>query len=250
MARGDEHNLTSIRVSPAPRTGAELRVHPAFERYVQAVRSEIDRQLTADEVDARLARTLAAHAHNIPPEREPETDALDFESRPDWAAYGFQAVQLWLRAIATIDRSRAWLHRDDIDDLAVETVARAINTFREQTSRPQEMPQPRAAEAELKTTFLTECLRHLPYAYRARRLADVSAPDDEFEWVNEPQLARMVQESATVRHGARLRRVRGMGEADMDEIVRLTLLAVRAAARRYPDALGQLDEGIGPEFLP
>ncbi|HET6858550.1 MAG TPA: hypothetical protein VFH94_15850 [Streptomyces sp.] len=250
MARKNEQPPTSIRVSPLPRAGAELKVHPAFERYVQAVRSKVDRELTADAIEARLAQTLAAHARSAPPESGPQTEDSTFASRPAWAAYGFQAVQLWLRAIATISRSETWLRRDDIDELAVETAARAVHTCREQAQWPQEIPRPRAAGAEMKTVFLAECLRHLPYAYQACRLVDLSDPGDELEPVDEPQLVQLVQECAAVRQGARLRRVGGLEGADMDEMIELTLLAVRTAARRYPDAFGQDADGTGPAPLP
>ncbi|QDQ15428.1 hypothetical protein [Streptomyces spectabilis] len=243
MSMGDSRNPTSIRVSPPPRTGAELKVHPAYERYLRAVRSEVDADLTSDEVEARLRTVLDAHARGRGGAGELDAYTSDFGTRADWVVYGIQVVQLWLTAIATTGYAGAGPRRDEVDDLVVETVARAVNTFRDQMERPESVPRPRTAGAEAKAAFLTECVRHLPYAHRASRLTDIGAPDDAFQQTGEPCLVQRVEASATVEGGARLRRVGGIEECDMEEVVALTRRAVRTAVERYPDI-------VGPGFPP
>ncbi|QCX81356.1 hypothetical protein C9F11_38865 [Streptomyces sp. YIM 121038] len=238
MRMGDSRNPTSIRVSPPPRTGAELKVHPAFERYLQGVRSEVDADLTSDEVEARLRTVLDAHARGRGGARELEAYTSDFGARADWVVYGLQIVQLWLAAIATSGYAGAGPRRDEVDDLVVETVARSVNTFRDQLERPESALPPCTAGTEAKAAFLTECVRHLPHAYRASRLIDIGAPDDAFQDTGEPRLVQRVGAAATAEGGARLRRVGGIEEHDMDEVVALTRRAVRTAVERHPDIVG------------
>lgn len=238
MAKGAERDQAAIRVTPLPQAGAALRVHPALERYARAVRAEVDADLTPEEVDVRLRGTLEAHARDALPERGSRSESSGFDSCPDWAAYGLRIVGLWLSAVAGLAHHPSGLHRDSLEDLAVETVARAVNTFRDRVERPEDLPRPQAAGAETRTEFLAECVRHLPYAYRSRRLMSHDGLDDEFEYSGEPRLVELLLECATGVRGARLRLVGGLEEGEMDEVPELTRRAVESAARRHPGIPG------------
>ncbi len=216
MSARDERGIATRRAQPKTARDTTPSVHPAFERFLRTVRAD---------VESRLSPDLSL------------IQAPDFESQAGWAAYGYHVVQLWLLAIATAGRPGVRLHRDDIDELAVETAARALSGFRDQARQP--VPEPQAALPELKAAFLTECVRHLPYAHRGRHLMAERVSFDEFEDTDTSDLVGVLWDCATTEQAEELRRVARDedGEGDTDEIVTLTPIAIRAAVQRYPEAV-------------
>ncbi|PHQ51432.1 hypothetical protein BLA24_13960 [Streptomyces cinnamoneus] len=196
----------------------------------------MESRLTPQEVESRLRRVLGTATPVPAPDRPAEPVMPSFGSQAQWAAYGYHVVRRWLSAVAT-GRHRAHLSADEIDELAVETTARALNSFRDQARQP--IAEPRAAAPELKTAFLTECVRHLPYAHRNRLHTAEHVPFVEFENTDEADLVGMLWGRATTDQAEALRHVAcGQDEdVDTDEVVALTPLAIRAAALRYPEAV-------------
>ncbi|MFI6687425.1 hypothetical protein [Streptomyces sp. NPDC050485] len=260
MPNRDEQGLATSRPHPqAPAPGApgapgdavlqlnqlnQLRqTHPAFDRFLRSVDAEVETRITDDELEHRLRQikqTLGAHEAPPPPPRVHE-----LATRAEWAAYGYHVVRLWLTAIATATGRRSTalqtvaLGRDDIDPLAVETVARAVNSFRDRTVRPDRLPEPEAAGPEPRAEFLTECVRHLPYAQRSRRLMGEHIPYDEFEDADEVEIVQALYGCVAPGRADALRRVAGREDwpGQTEEVITLTPIAIRAAAQRYPEAV-------------
>ncbi len=244
MSARDERGLATRRARPKAARDATPCVHPAFERFLRTVRADVESRLTPDAVEERLQRLVGA-ATAAAPEASPArtADGSGFASQAGWAAYGYHVVRLWLLAVATAGRPGVRLHRDDVDALAVETAARALSSFRDGAQQP--VPEPQAAVPEVKAAFLTECVRHLPYADRSRRLMAEQDSFDEFEDTDASGLVGVLWDCATTEQAEELRRVAGDDEeaCDTDEIVTLTPIAIRAAAQRYP-------EGVPPDRWP
>jgi hypothetical protein len=108
------------------------------------------------------------------------------------ARYGYRIVLIWVRIIRTWTRAvsvmgphQPDLSLDDLDELAKETVARAIYSFRHDASQ-----SPTSAQSEdatrLKTALLIQCVRQLPHAYRSM-LLKAGRLVDEFEQMGEPR---------------------------------------------------------------
>ncbi|PSJ28806.1 hypothetical protein B7P34_10150 [Streptosporangium nondiastaticum] len=216
-------------------------MHPAFERFLRAVRADIESRLTPDVVQERLRRLTGPAATAPAADRTRSAGVPRFESRAGWAAYGYHVIRLWLLAIAATGSPRARLRRNDVDELAVETVARALSSFRDQELHP--LPEPRTADAALKAAFLTECVRHLPYVNRSLRLMTEQVSFEEFEDTDDIDLVGALWDCATTGRAEELRRAardaggEGEGEGDADEIVTLTPIAIRSAVQRYPEAV-------------
>ncbi|MEU1376261.1 hypothetical protein ABZ442_21755 [Streptomyces triculaminicus] len=237
MSAWDERGLATRRTQPRAARDTTAYVHPAFERFLLAVEADVESRLTPDEVEDRLRRLVGSGTAETSESRARTADAPGFESQAGWAAYGYRVLRLWLSAVATTGRPGVRLQRDDIDELAVETVARALNSFRDQARQP--VPEPQAAVPELKAAFLTECVRHLPYVNRSRHFTAERGSFDEFEDTDEADLVGVLWDCATTEHAEDLRRVARDedGEGDADELVTLTPIAVRAAVQRYPEAV-------------
>ncbi|MCF3106151.1 hypothetical protein IPZ58_31950 [Streptomyces roseoverticillatus] len=216
-------------------------MHPAFERFLRAVRADIESRLTPDVVEERLQRLVGSASAAPAAECAARSAGVPrFETRAGWAAYGYHVIHIWLLAIAAAGSPRVHLRRNDIDELAVETVARALSSFRDQELRP--LPEPQAADPALKAAFLTECVRHLPYVNRSLHLMTERVSFEEFEDTNDIDLVGALWDCATAGQAEELRRAaRGAkgeeGEGDADEIVTLTPIAIRSAVQRYPEAV-------------
>ncbi|MEV4921547.1 hypothetical protein [Streptomyces roseoverticillatus] len=241
MSARDDHGLATRRAQPKPTRVATQHVHPAFERFLRAVRADIESRLTPDVVEERLQR-LAGSASAAPAAEQARSgDVPLFESRAGWAAYGYHVIHLWLLTIAAAGSPRVRLRRDDIDELAVETAARALSSFRDRELRP--LPEPQAADPALKTTFLTECVRHLPYVNRSLHLMTEQVSFEEFEDTDAIDLVGAIWDCVTTGQAEELRRAardsdaEGKGKGDADEIVTLTPIAIRSAVQRYPEAV-------------
>ncbi|WKU43257.1 hypothetical protein Q3V23_03730 [Streptomyces sp. VNUA116] len=241
MAARDDHGLATRRAQPKSTRVATQHVHPAFERFLRAVRADIESRLTPDVVQERLRRLTEPAATAPAADRTRSAGAARFESRAGWAAYGYHVIRLWLLAIAATGSPRPRLRRNDVDELAVETVARALSSFRDQELHP--LPEPRTADAALKAAFLTECVRHLPYVNRSLRLMTEQVSFEEFEDTDDIDLVGALWDCATTGRAEELRRAardaggEGEGEGDADEIVTLTPIAIRSAVQRYPEAV-------------
>ncbi|MFI9206445.1 hypothetical protein [Streptomyces sp. NPDC053048] len=242
MHRRDDRILGTRRRPAAGARAPELDVHPAFERFLRAVREEVESRLPPDVVENRLRQLLASQARGPAPCQDPTAaDPVPFENRAHWAAYGYRAARLWLAAVATAGRPGLEPVRRDAQKIAEEAVARAVNSFRDRQQPP--LPAPGAATRALKTAFLTECVRHLPYAHRSHHLGTEQAGFDEFDGFENPggaDLVRVLWECAATGEARALRRAADQDEEagnGTEEIVTLTAAAIRAASRLYPDAV-------------
>lgn len=244
MSPRDENGLATCRAQPKSTRVAAQHVHPAFERFLRAVRADVESRLTPDEVEERLHRLVGPAPGAPAPDGARTTGIPRFDSRAGWAAYGYHVIHLWLLAIAAADRpKRAHLRRDAIDELAVETVARALSSFRDQELLP--VPKPQKADPALKTAFLTECVRHLPYVNRSRRLITEKVSFEEFEDTHDIDLVGALWDCVTTGRAQELRRAArdmdeiagGDAEIDAEEIIMLTPIAIRSAVQRYPEAV-------------
>ncbi|MFJ8310744.1 MULTISPECIES: hypothetical protein [unclassified Streptomyces] len=240
MPSRDEQGLATSRPHPqAPAPGdAVLQLHPAFDRFLRSVDTEVESRITDDELEHRLRQIKETPAvHGAPP---PPPRVHELATRVEWAAYGYHVVRLWLTAMAAATgHHAAALGRDDIDPLAVETVARAVNSFRDRTVRPDRLPEPAAAGPEPRAEFLAECVRHLPYAQRSRRLMGEHIPYDEFEDADEVEIVQALYGCVAPGRADTLRRVAGEEDwpGQTEEVITLTPIAIRAAAQRYPEAV-------------
>ncbi|MFF7725588.1 hypothetical protein [Streptomyces sp. NPDC008001] len=261
MAARDDHGLATRKAQPKSTRVATQHVHPAFERFLRTVRADIESRLAPDEVEERLRRLVAPAPPAPAADRTRRAGVHRFESQAGWAAYGYHVIRLWLLAIAAAGRPRARLRRDDIDELAVETVARALSSFRDQELHP--LPEPQAADPALKTAFLTECVRHLPYVDRSLHLMTEQVSFEEFEDTDDNDLVGALWDCVTTGQAEELRRAArdadrerekeregkgdasgdgdgdgdGDGEGGADEIVTLTPIAIRSAIQQYPEAV-------------
>ncbi|MFF4218222.1 hypothetical protein [Streptomyces nondiastaticus] len=241
MSARDDHGLATRRAQPKSTRVATQHVHPAFERFLRAVRADIESRLTPDVVQERLRRLTEPAATAPAADRTRSAGVPRFESRAGWAAYGYHVIHLWLLAIAATGSPRPRLRRNDVDELAVETVARALSSFRDQELHP--LPEPRTADAALRAAFLTECVRHLPYVNRSLRLMTEQVSFEEFEDTDDIDLVGALWDCATTGRAEELRRAardaggEGEGEGDADEIITLTPIAIRSAVQRYPEAV-------------
>ncbi|MFE9567394.1 hypothetical protein ACFYMW_02680 [Streptomyces sp. NPDC006692] len=244
MPSRDEKGLVTSRPHPQAPTPGEAalqlrQLHPAFERFLRGVDAEVDARITDDELEHRLGRIKeAAHGtHQMPPA---PPSPRELACREEWAAYGYHVVRLWLTAITTATGAHVTgVGRDDIDPLAVETVARAVNSFRDRALRPDRMPEPATAGPEPRAEFLTECVRHLPYAQRSRRLMGEHIPYDEFEDTDEVEIVQALYGCVAPGRTDTLRRVAREEDwpGQTEEVITLTPIAIRAAAQNYPEAV-------------
>ncbi|MGK5547918.1 hypothetical protein ACSNOH_24735 [Streptomyces sp. URMC 127] len=237
MSARDEHGLATRRAKQKTTRVATSHVHPAFERFLRAVRADIESRLTPDAVEERLQRLVGSAATAPAADHTRGEGVPAFESRAGWAAYGYHVVHLWLLAIATAGRLPGPLRQDEIDELATETTARALGTFRDRELHPA--PDPQTADPALKAAFLTECVRHLPYANRSRHLMTEQVSFEEFEDTDEIDLVGALWDCATTGQAEELRRAARDADKECcaDEIVTLTPIAIRSAVQQYPEAV-------------
>jgi hypothetical protein len=237
-------DLTTHRPS---RGDAVVDIHPAVGRFLADVDTLVDERLTDDEVEARLQRVrrAAARAALIGPEGSLQSPLWrDFAG--ELARSGYPMVQHWLRIVLVWTRTvsaivghRVTLTEDDIDELAQETVARALNSFRNEARRSGQWSWP--DEQELRTAFLTQCVRQLPHAYRGRLLATRRLPVDRLEELAGrpvgPVIVHALRHSVTGWRGrtAHLLRSWTYTEPEREELITTTLEVLDLAARRYPE---------------
>lgn len=185
------------------------------------------------EADKELVRQLTLHG---------------FEG-PIWQAfaralaeYGIQVIKAWV-ATGEIFRQcqkkgRGGLQptarardQDDITELAIETVALAINAFRDQVLAPQKWDPSQGAC--LKTFFIGQCIYQFPNVYR-RWLREAGVPDpspDDVRSTNAPQASAItlvvLREELSALQFDSTRKVRAMTEmgyssAEIAEIIGVT----------------------------
>ncbi|WP_332880972.1 hypothetical protein [Streptomyces sp. NBC_00564] len=243
MSESDERHLVARRApagNPAGDRDPAADVHPAFARFLRSVDEDVRNTLTQDEVDLRLAQLLRAYAAPNPALVQ-DTDPAEFETRAAWAAYGSGAVTLWLITVNTSATAAPRLSGDDIDEITVETVARALNSLRDESPQPALIPAPQEASTRVKILFLMQCVRHLPFVYECNRLMSEEALLDEFENMAASRVITMLWHCATAGRDHTLHRL-GLDQArDTDrerrEILALAPAAIRTASDRYPDAV-------------
>ncbi|MFF3403516.1 hypothetical protein ACFYW6_34100 [Streptomyces sp. NPDC002659] len=243
MSESDERHLVARRApggNPQGHRDPAHEVHPAFARFLRAVDEDVRDNLTQDEVDRRLTQLL--HAYAAPSPAPPQdTDPAAFETRAAWAAYGSRVVTFWLIAVNTSATAAPRLSHDDINEIAVETVARALNSLRDDSPQPALIPAPQEASARVKTLFLTHCVRHLPFVHECNRLMSEEASLDEFEDMAASDVVPMLWHCTTTGRDHTFHRL-GLHQArDVDlerrEILALTPAAIRTAGNRYPDVV-------------
>ncbi|MEV6548680.1 hypothetical protein AB0M57_08190 [Streptomyces sp. NPDC051597] len=244
MSKNEKRNTAARRVPAKDRQGRRdpaRDVHPAFQRYLHAVDDEVGRNLTGEEVDRRLVHLLRAHAAEplaAPPE---DTDTALLEPRAAWAAFGRRAVVLWLTVVSTVGDPRLRLTGDAIDEITVETVARALSSLRDESPQPELIPAPQDASTTVRTVFLSECVRHLPYVHECHWLMSEDTPFDGLDDQSGTLIVPMLWQCATKGRAHTLHRLgldrSGHVDRERRDILKLTPAAIRSAAARYPDAV-------------
>jgi hypothetical protein len=221
---------------------------PAVGRFAAAVSREVDEQLTNDVVDARLAEVRREALTRARSDRVGERGFAQ-----ELARYGYTLVRMWLQVIlvemqgaAAIGRQGVDLDEAGIHEMAKDTVARAIASFRD------EQPAEPAADnrVDLNTEFLSVCVRSLPDAYRSRQL-HLGQVGSEFEKdFGQPQaglhLVRALRHCVTDRRGETAYLLRSWIDSDQerDEIIELTRRALDRAARLYPETSAEYMESV------
>ncbi len=245
--RPDLTELTGLTTRRPPHGDAAVEIHPAIGRFLADVDAVVRERLTDDEVEARLRRVrrAAAQAAPIGPEWSLENPLWrDFAGQ--LARFGYPMVQTWLRIVlvwtgtvsATVGH-RVTLTEDDIDELAQETVARAINSFRDEARRSGRWSWP--GQSELRTALLTQCVRQLPHAYRSRLLRTERLPVDPLEELAGrpvgPAVVQALRHSVTDwrEETTHLLRSWTFPEPECEELIADTLAVLDLAARRYPE---------------
>jgi hypothetical protein len=223
---------------------------PAVEAFRQAVDDAVADRLTAEAVEARLERLTQAV------NRQSGFPGEDLDSLVEsLARYAYQVVASWFMIIFDAGRadqpaSDSAVTDRDVDDLACDTVARAVVGFREELARIR--PWLDGAVRDPKQLFLQECLLQLSDAYQ-RWLRET----DRISWDEAEQIGADSQ----VAHPAQLlphlvdqvrndrervvyrlqraglpgagRRATEFSEVAAAEIVDATLETLRAAARDW-----------------
>jgi len=229
-----------------------------INRFVIAVDAEIEERLTDEVVEARLEQVRRDTAWSWPGSPEWSLDNPTWRGLvQDLAMYGNRVVQIWLRiilvwfeAVSAPGGTRVDLTDDDIEELTRETVARAINSFRDEARRSEQRPADDAVE--LRTTFLTQCARQLPHAYRSRllktgRLAVDRLDEELAERPIELVIVRALRHCVTDwRHPTNhLLRAWGLTDHESEEVVSMTVQVLDFSAQRYPKTAGP-ENSVGP----
>lgn len=203
----------------------------AVRRFAAAVSKQVDEQLTDEVVEARLAAVRREALARSGSGRIGERGYAQ-----ELARYGYTLVRIWLQVVrigmngaAALGRQSVGLDESEIHELAKDTTARAIAGFHDDQS------------VDLKTDFLTQCVRRLPDAYRSRQLElGRVAIEIEVEFGSRQAGAHLVR---ALRHcfgdraaeTAHLVRTWTDSDAERDEIMELTRRAVDRAIRLYPE---------------
>ncbi|MGK5629481.1 hypothetical protein [Streptomyces sp. URMC 123] len=268
---------TTTRDPGAPRgrrrgaPGAPPPLPAPYARYLLAVEALVGEVLTEDAVEDRLRRLLAEAppaigAPPFPPPTAAATDApaapvpraarnsrnddaaraapydddteAGFESRMSWAAFGHGVVSVWLRTVRAA-APRLLPGGDDIEEMARETTARALNSFRDEAGAADRTPAAGAGR-ETREAFLAQCVRHLPHVHRSERLkAGHPLVDDPLEAEDEAgELIEVLWHCVTDHRAETLRLV--TGGHHLEAVVELTPGAICTAVRRYPGLIGRV----------
>jgi hypothetical protein len=225
-------------------------VLPAIEHFLLAVDRTVGERLSEDEIEARLQQVLRRSAQSHAPTPSPEWSM----ENPNWqavakklAAYGYRIVEIWLQAILT-GQYQVDLRREDIDELAKKTVARAINGFRNEVLLPGRVPAKNIADIDLREIFLAQCVRRLPEAYRSHLLGTDRLPLNDLEegLLGQPGEGRMslvivraLWHCVTAGRDDTVHRV-GHRVEDINEIIVVTTSAIGSAAQMDPGTIGRV----------
>lgn len=246
--------LTSVG---SPGVDEELSdLHPAIDRFVAAVKVDVDAHLTDDVVEARLAgvrREAIARAKASSADRSGYLEEL--------AAFGYSTVRTWLRivqvsmqGVAAMGSHKIYLEVAEIEELAKDTAARAIIGFGQKTHTSRSKAK---SAVDLKVTFLSHCIQKLPEAYRSRRLR-LGQLGGELEELGQPPIG--VQLVEALEHCVRARPEEAAvllegwtgSERDGREVIDLTRQALTLAAQADSagsvsgaDASAQREKGSG-----
>lgn len=232
-----DQNLTA----PRRQLDEHTDLPPALKRFAATVDALVDDHLTGDEVEARLERLRRNTEHSVLASDEWGFDNTNWHGfATELAEYGFCIVQLWLRiALVWIRVNSAiggqWigLSEDDIYELTQETVARGIHSLRDEAQRSGQWP---SNTIDIRTTFLAQCARQFPHAYR-------SMVDPLEELAGHPDgvlLVRALRHCATDwrDHTARLLQAWRYTSQESSEIIDMTLEALDLTAHLYPELTG------------
>lgn len=158
---------------------------PALDRYAHAVDEIVERELTDDAVNDRLARFKKAVETSSNLHHD-----LDYLIE-ELSRYAIQVVRSWVAIIALGDPDnepraddQRGLYTNDADELAESVVARAVVGFRDEVTNVRWWM--RQSRPETKRQFLLECALQLPSVYRSGLLhrGDIpwDAREEEARW--------------------------------------------------------------------
>lgn len=209
-------DTAAVEHGPLTETGLSAAenalVDVSIRRFQQAVERELAERLDDEEVLARLAQVR--RRVNRWSEQTPGQESVE-----ELATRGYELVRLWLRLVVATDQSEVGLAEDDMDEIALETVAHAVNRIPD---------QPAGIRRE---TFLAECVDHLPQAYRSWRLKHETLTDEQLESVRSgtfgDALVGDLRRCVTGHQAERLLLSWGHSADEVDETITTTRTALR-----------------------
>jgi hypothetical protein len=244
VAAARDAELESDSVELAGPDDEQIELHPAFRRFVSAVDREVDAHLPDEVVEARLAsvrREAVARAKTRPAYRHGFVEEL--------VGFGYSVVCIWLRVVrvgmegvAAMGGYKVHLDATDVDELAKDTVARALIGFRDDA---EESPGSQHATQDLRAAFLSHCVRKLPEAYTSRRLRLGHLEDGLDAWGQPPdgvQIVDALGHCITDRNRETVHLLQSWTDssAESQEIIDLTRRALDIAARAHADVAAPL----------
>jgi hypothetical protein len=139
----------------------------SIDSFKVAVEQSLAEQLDDEEVLTRLEQVRRRV-------NRWSEETSGYSSVAELAGSGYPMVQLWLRLAVATDQSRVGLAEDDIDEIAQETVAQAVNRASDEPFSPDQ---------DIKAAFLAECVDRLPFAYQSWRLKHETLSDEQLQSV-------------------------------------------------------------------
>ncbi|GAB2577087.1 hypothetical protein [Kribbella endophytica] len=191
-------------------------VTASIDSFRASVDRELEGKLEDDEVRVRLKQVHRRIDRW-------SADSADGGSINELAANGYGLIRLWLLLVVAVDATGLGLTVQDVDEVAQETVASAVNRVCDEP----------AVHDDWTTAFLLQCVASLPHAYRSWRLRAGTLESDELvdllsddigtTLVERLRYAVTSPQAAGVLHGE-------VAAEDVDEVLTLTRRVLTLAA--------------------
>lgn len=259
MAEMNNQDLDAHRLPSSDSVDAADDVPEPVRRYWAAVDRLIESRLSDDEVEARLRRLLEVASQQAGVGSEPTFEDPAWHAvRHDLAQYGYplvrvwlEMVRIWLRGAAAMAAYPHDLTDDDLDAIAQETVARAINKMRDEALQTGQGFG--GIVDERRVAFLSQCVCQLPRVYRSRVRRTEPLTVAGFEEIKEsgkqlePAFLHALRNCVTERRGHNIRLLEEWGKSSEEAaaILDITLRALDHAAHQRSKAVGGPQTSLG-----